>query len=142
MVTISTRTILVIDDDPDIRGDLRMILEDHGYKVLTAPDGKAGLETALQDRPDMIIVDMMMPRMSGFAVLERLKQRVDLVIPVVMLTGNESDHQRTLAEFLGVDAYLNKPVGTRQLLEHVQRLCPVCRPALLEPTHVSLETTI
>jgi DNA-binding response OmpR family regulator len=119
-----------------------MILEDHGYRVLTAPDGKAGLATATEQRPDLIIVDMMMPRMSGFAVLERLKQNIELSMPVMMLTGNESNHQRTLAEFLGVDAYLNKPIGTRQLIDHVHRLCPMCKPVALEPTQIPLETTI
>jgi two-component system, OmpR family, response regulator MprA len=141
-MTISAQTILVIDDDPDIRDDLRMILEDHGYNVLTAPDGKAGLETAVEKRPHLIIVDMMMPRMSGFVVVELLKQRVDWVTPVMMLTANESDQQRTFAEFLGVDAYLNKPIGIKQLIDHVERLCPLTKPAALEPPHIPLETAI
>ncbi len=141
VVAVTARTILVIDDDPDIRGDLRSILEDQGYRVVTAPDGKAGLEKAFEGRPDLVIVDMMMPRMSGFVVLERLKQSAQ-AIPVIMLTGNESDQQRTFAEFLGVDAYLNKPIGVRQLLDQVQRLCPLCKPPTMDPTPVPIETTI
>ena len=121
-------TILVIDDDPNIRGDLRMVLEDEGSHVVTACDGQAGIEKAKEIRPNLVIVDMMMPRMSGFVVVERLKQHEQTPIPVFMLTANESDQQRAFAEFLGVDAYLNKPIGAKQLIEHVGRVCP--RPEL------------
>jgi DNA-binding response OmpR family regulator len=117
-------TILVIDDDPDIRSDLQSLLQDRGYRVLTACDGQAGLQRAIADKPDLVIVDMMMPKMSGIMVVERFKQQSKRPVPVIMLTGNESEHQRTLAEFMGVDVYLNKPIGIRQLLEHTQRLCP------------------
>jgi DNA-binding response OmpR family regulator len=119
------RTILVIDDDPDIRADLQMLLEDQGYRVITAPDGQSGLKRAISERPSLVIVDMMMPKMSGFIVLERLKQNEVRPTPVIMLTGNESDQQRAFAEFLGVDAYLNKPIATKRLLESVRQICPV-----------------
>jgi CheY-like chemotaxis protein len=136
-------TILVIDDDPDIRGDLQMILEDQGYRVITASDGHTGLQRALKDRPDLIICDMMMPKMSGFVVLERVKQHPQhMGVPFIMLTGNESDHQRTFAVFLGVDAYLNKPIGIKPLLEHLHKLCPmpVCPGA--HATAIPIETLV
>lgn len=120
---VSPQTILVIDDDPDIRDDIQMLLETQGYRVLTAPDGCAGLQRALADKPDLIVVDMMMPKMSGFVVVERLRLHQHPV-PIVMLTANDGDHQRTLAEFLGVNAYLNKPIGSRQLLDQLRTLCP------------------
>lgn len=119
-----TRTVLVIDDDPDIRDLLRSALEDRGFRVQCAPDGEIGVVKALSTPPDLVIVDMMMPRASGFQVLEKLKQHHRLPVPVIMLTGNDSDHQRAYAEFLGVDAYLNKPVRPAQLFQAVDRFCP------------------
>jgi DNA-binding response OmpR family regulator len=120
---VAPQTILVIDDDPDIRDDIQSLLENQGYRVVTAPDGQVGLQRALTDKPDLIVVDMMMPKVSGFVVVERLRQAQQMV-PIIMLTANESVHQRTWAEFLGVDAYLKKPVRFRQLLDHMRRLCP------------------
>jgi DNA-binding response OmpR family regulator len=120
----ASRTVLVIDDDSDIRDTLRTALEDRGFRVLCAPDGEVGVARALRDRPDLIIVDMMMPRASGFVVLERLKQHHALSIPIIMLTGNDSDHQRAYAESLGVDRYLSKPVRPAILFQTVGQLLP------------------
>lgn len=135
---VSPQTILVIDDDPDIRGDMQMLLEGRGYRVLTAPDGQAGLHRAFADRPDLVIIDMMMPKMSGLAVVERIKQS-SRPTPVIMLTANESPQQRTLAVFLGVDAYLNKPVRLAQLTDHIERLCP---PPPLAATQLPADTAL
>ena len=128
-----TRTVLVIDDDPDIRDLLRDALEDRGYRVVCAPDGVVGVARAVKAPPDLVIVDMMMPRASGFVVLERLKQEHRLPVPIIMLTGNDSDHQRAYAECLGVDLYLNKPVGPAELFRAVERFCPPGVPAPLAP---------
>jgi DNA-binding response OmpR family regulator len=122
------RTVLVIDDDPDIREMLQGSLENRGYRVICAPDGEARIYRALNDRPDLVIVDMMMPRTSGFVVLDRLKHQHRVPIPVIILTGNESLEQRAYAEMLGVDAYLNKPVYPAQLLHSVSHLCPLPAP--------------
>ena len=138
---VPVQTILVIVDDEDIRGDLQMLLEDQGYRVLTAPDGQTGLTRALADRPNIIICDMMMPKMSGFVVLERLKQNAQICMPFIMLTANESDHQKALAEFLGVDAYLNKPIRAKHLIEQVRQLCPLPASSPLRVTEV-LATTV
>jgi len=119
------RTVLVIDDDSNVREVLQMALEDCGYRVLCAPDGEVGISRALKEAPDLVIVDMMMPVVSGFVVLERLKQQHQFAVPIIMLTGNESDQQRLYAEFLGVDVYLNKPVRRTHLLEAVSRFCPL-----------------
>lgn len=120
----SSPTVLVIDDDPDIRDVLQMALEEWGYRVLCAADGDTGTERALSDSPDLIILDMMMPRVSGFAVLQRLKQHHGLGVPIIMLSGIESDHQRAYAEFLGADLFLMKPIMPLELLQHVRRMCP------------------
>jgi DNA-binding response OmpR family regulator len=118
------RTVLVIDDDPDIRDLLRNALEEQGFRVQCAPDGEVGISKALTSPPDLVIVDMMMPRASGFQVLQKLKHHHRLPVPVIMLTANDSDHQRAYAESLGVDAYLSKPVGPTQLFQTVERFCP------------------
>jgi DNA-binding response OmpR family regulator len=119
-----TRTVLVIDDDPDIREALQAILEGRGLCVRCAADGEVGIASALDAPPDLVIVDMLMPRASGFVVLERLKQQHRLTVPVIMLSGIDSDHQQAFAEFLGADLYLRKPVRPAQLFQAVDRFCP------------------
>jgi DNA-binding response OmpR family regulator len=120
-----TRTVLVIDDDPGIREALQIALEDRGYRVICAPDGDAGIRRAVDDRPDLVIVDMMMPRTSGFVVLDRLKHHHRMQMPIIMLTGIASDHQRAYAEMLGVDDFLHKPVYPDQFFRSVGDLCPL-----------------
>jgi CheY-like chemotaxis protein len=142
MPMVAAPTILVIDDDADIRSDLQMILEDHGYRVIAACDGQAGLNLALTAEPDLIICDMMMPKMSGFIVLERVKQDHPRPTPFVMLTANHSDQQRTFAEFLGVDAYLNKPIGIKPLLDQLGRLCPLPAAKASRSTPAAVETVV
>ncbi|SRR5579885_2075485 len=117
------RTILLIDDDADIVGALRAVLERRGYRVVTAADGNAGLAAAEREGPDLIVVDMMMPKKSGFLVLEKLKSRGGGP-PVVMITANEGGRHRAYAEALGADDYLRKPFAMEQLLASVERLCP------------------
>lgn len=118
------RTVLVIDDDPDICEALQTALEGRGLRVRCAPNGEIGMESALRNPPDLVILDMMMPRVSGFIVLERLKQHHRLNVPIIMLSANDSDHQRAYAEFLGADLYLHKPIRPAVLFQAVDRLCP------------------
>src|SRR5262245_43441455 len=120
-----SKTILVIDDEPDIIIGQQTALERAGYRVLTAGDGQSGIALALHERPDLVIVDMMMPRQSGFVVLERLKEHFGTDFPVIMMTANAADEQRAYAEFLGVDAYLLKPITAEQLLITVRRCLPL-----------------
>lgn len=126
-----TRTVLVIDDDAGVRESLQIALEDWGFRVICAPDGEIGISRAVKDDPDVIICDMMMPRASGFVVLDRLKNQLRLKIPIIMLTGNESDQQRTFAEVLGVDHYLHKPVRPLQLQQTIGKCLPVMPIALV-----------
>ena len=129
------RTVLVIDDDPDVREALQAVLEGRGLRVECAEDGEAGIAHVLRSPPDLMILDMMMPRASGFVVLERLKQQRRLPVPVIMLTANDSDHQRAYAEFLGADVYLRKPIRPAQLFQAVDRFCPPA--AVPEPVAVA-----
>ncbi len=124
----ASKTILVLDDDPEILAALRTVLERQKYRVLTASDGNAGLAVAEREQPDLVIVDMMMPKKSGFLVLERLKSRKEASPRVIMITANEGSRHRAYAEMLGVDDYIRKPFAMERLLDSVQRLCPLDEP--------------
>ena len=93
-----TRTVLVIDDDPGIREALQIALEDRGYRVICAPDGDAGIRRAVDDRPDLVIVDLMMPRTSGFVVLDRLLIGFAQLLPYAhierLATAEQHEDQR------------------------------------------------
>jgi DNA-binding response OmpR family regulator len=117
-------TILIIDDDENVIETLKTILDDHGYLVSIARDGEEGTRKALQEQPNLVIVDMMLPKSSGLTLLERLKQHHQLSIPIIMLTGNDSNHQRAFAECLGVDRYFLKPMRPYELIQALQQLCP------------------
>jgi DNA-binding response OmpR family regulator len=121
----ATKTILVMDDDPEILSALRTVLEKKKYRVLTASDGNAGLAVAEREQPDLVVVDMMMPKKSGFLVLEKLKSRQEASPRVIMITANEGSRHKAYAEMLGVDDYIRKPFAMERLLESVERLCPL-----------------
>ena len=118
------RTILLVDDDADILSAMRTVLERRGYRVVTAGDGNAGLAAAEREGPDLVVVDMMMPKKSGFLVLEKVKSRPGGAPPVIMITANEGSRHRAYAEALGADDYIRKPFAMDRLLESVARLCP------------------
>jgi DNA-binding response OmpR family regulator len=124
----TTPTIIVIDDDQDLRAILQGYLERQGYRVLPAGDGEEGLALARDTGPDLVILDMLMPRLNGFAVLERLKEAGPEAPRVIMLTANDARDHRAYARFLGVDDFLLKPCPLARLLESVQRLAPLPRP--------------
>jgi len=118
------KTILVVDDDPDVVKVLDQTLSSRGAAVHTAADGVAAIEVAKGAPPDLVILDMMLPKRGGLLVLERLKRRPpgDKVPYVIMITANEGVRHRTYAESLGVDAYINKPFRMSRLLGKVREL--------------------
>lgn len=116
------KTILLVDDDSDILDSMRTILENKGYRILVARDGNAGLTVAERDSPDLIVLDMMMPKKSGFLVLEKLKSRPGGLIPTIMITGNEGSRHRAYAEMLGVRDYIRKPFALEKLVKSVERV--------------------
>ena len=118
------KTILLVDDDREILRGLQTLLETKGYRVLIANDGHAGLELAESALPDLVVLDMMMPKKSGFLVLDTLKKRDDPKPKVIMMTANEGARHRAYAEMLGVDEYLRKPFPLDHFLASVERLCP------------------
>lgn len=119
------RTILIVDDDHEILESMRAILENKGFRILAARDGNAGLMIAERENPDLIVLDMMMPKKSGFLVLEKLKSRPGGLIPTIMITGNEGSRHRAYAEMLGVKDYIRKPFAMEKLVRSIERVLGV-----------------
>jgi two-component system NtrC family sensor kinase len=118
---MAAERILVIDDNADIRRFLREnVLEPAGFVVLTAPDGRFGLERALSSQPDLIMLDVNMPRMTGFEVLEAL-QETEVNIPVILMTFYGSENVAVQAFRMGVKDYISKPFETEDVLQAVER---------------------
>jgi len=122
---MAEKTILIVDDDKDLALGLKALLETKGYRIVMAHDGAAGLTAAAAEAPDLVLVDMMMPKKSGFIVLESLKNKSAVGPKVIMMTANEGARHRAYAEMLGVDDYLRKPFAMDKLLESVAKLCPI-----------------
>jgi len=113
--------ILVVDDDAELRGLIAFALRQAGYLVLEAPDGPSGLAAFAEEKPDLVLLDVNMPRVNGFDVLERIRA-AGSTTPVMMLTvrSAEEDHVRGLD--LGADDYLTKPFSPKTLLARVRAL--------------------
>jgi len=118
----SGKRVLIVDDDFEIVEAVRYALEGAGHEVVVARDGNQGLALAERENPDLMILDMMMPKRSGFLVLEKLRRLRDEPLPVIMITGNEGSRHKAYAELLGVSDYLRKPFAMDRLLEAVDRL--------------------
>jgi DNA-binding response OmpR family regulator len=116
-------TIVVVDDDPDILGLLEFKLAAAGHQVTTELDGEAGLAAILDENPDLVVLDWMMPRLTGIEVCLAMRKNPELVnTPVVFLTAKaqESDVQRTFAA--GGNDYISKPFSPRELLTRIDAL--------------------
>lgn len=114
------KTILVIEDDRDISATVQNVLSAAGYSVIAATNGQDGRRRILEQKPDLVLTDMMMPKMGGFPVLEFLTE-IDNPPPVIMMTANEGSRHKAYAEMLGVVDYLRKPFAMEVLLESVNR---------------------
>src|SRR5436190_4908839 len=123
-----SKTILIVDDDTELSDGLRAVLERQGYRVLQARDGHQGKQQVYAHRPDLVILDMMMPRMGGYPVLEHFKDKTDAP-PIIMITANEGSRHKAYAEYLGVVDYIRKPFAMERLLDAVQRGLAGERPA-------------
>ncbi len=118
----SGKRVLLVDDDIEIIESMRTVLESRGYDVLTARDGNQGLVMAETENPDLVVLDMMMPKRSGFLVLEKLRRSRPVPMRVIMITANEGSRHKAYAEMLGVDDYIRKPFAMDRLLDSVDRL--------------------
>ncbi len=111
--------ILIVEDEPNMVAGLRDNFEFEGYQVITAPDGAAGLERALSESADLVILDVMMPRMSGLNVCKQLKAKRP-GIPIIMLTARGQEVDKVVGLELGADDYVTKPFSIRELLARVK----------------------
>jgi len=117
------KTILIADDEAHLRLLVRKTLLEDDYKMVEAVDGKAALESALKERPDLMILDWMMPGLSGIQVLEELRRDpLAAKTPVVMLTARSQQVDKDRALELGVRAYLVKPFSPLELIQLVERV--------------------
>src|SRR4051794_32336424 len=115
-----TKTILVVDDDLELSDGLKVVLERQGHRVIQARDGHQAKQQIYNQRPDLVILDMMMPRMGGYPVLEHFRGKPDAP-PIIMITANEGSRHKAYAEYLGVVDYIRKPFAMERLLEAVDR---------------------
>jgi DNA-binding response OmpR family regulator len=116
------KKVLVVDDDFEIIEAVRYALESAGHEVVIARDGNQGLALAEREDPDLMILDMMMPKRSGFLVLEKIRRLRDEPLPVIMITGNEGSRHKAYAELLGVSDYIRKPFAMDRLIGAVDKL--------------------
>src|SRR5258708_36563765 len=117
---VQAKTILIVDDDHELSDGLRLVLEKEGFRVIQARDGQQGKQAIYQQRPDLVILDMMMPRMGGYPVLEHFHGKADAP-PIIMITANEGSRHKVYAEYLGVIDYIRKPFAMDRLLESVHK---------------------
>jgi DNA-binding response OmpR family regulator len=112
--------LLVVDDDEDIRSLLRELLTRAGFQVDEAPDGRTALRRLFEAPPDLVILDVSMPELDGYATLERIRDLSD--VPVIMLTARTQELERVRGLTSGADDYVAKPFGRQELLARVQAL--------------------
>ena len=120
--------VLVIEDNEDLAFGLRNNLEIEGYDVDVAGDGAAGLQQARTSRPDLVVLDLMLPRLDGYRVLRQMRDD-GLAMPVLILTAKAEEADKVLGFRLGADDYVTKPFGVLELLARVQALLRRARPA-------------
>jgi DNA-binding response OmpR family regulator len=130
--------ILVIEDDPAILRGLADSLRRESYEVLTAADGESGCRMAIEKRPDLLILDLMLPKLSGYEVCRQMRAK-GLATPILMLTARGEEGDRVLGLDLGADDYVTKPFSLRELLARVRALLRRAQPprALIDELRVN-----
>jgi DNA-binding response OmpR family regulator len=114
------KVILLVDDDRELNDGLRSLLEKRGHRVIQAFDGLQVKEMVQQERPSLMILDMMMPKMGGYPVLEYFHNKAETP-PIIMITAKEGSQHKVYAEYLGVVDYLQKPFSIERFLESVEK---------------------
>ena len=135
--------ILIVDDDPRLRDLLRLTLERAGHAVITAADGQSALTHAARQAPDLIVLDVGLPEMTGFEVCRRIRARSE--VPILFLTAHDDQIDRILGLELGADDYVTKPFSPRELVARVRailkRTAAPPAPPLLQHGRISLDRT-
>ena len=116
--------ILIVDDDEDVLLIVQTILDNAGYATLTARNGREGVEKALEARPQAVLLDVMMPELSGWEVARRLKDDERTAdVPIIFLSARTQESDRQRGQEIGVAAYVTKPFDPTELMQLVRRLC-------------------
>jgi len=116
---MSAGRILIIEDEPDLLRGLELNIKAEGYRVFTATSGDAGLEAAVHERPDLVLLDLMLPGMSGLDVCRELRRK-HFEAPIIMLTARIEEVDRVVGLEVGADDYVTKPFGIRELLARIR----------------------
>jgi len=116
--------IMVVDDEPDVLEVVKLILESDGYQVVTASSGQEALNIIEKEKPDLVLLDIIMPRMDGWEVFSRIKSNPRThSIPVIMLTAKDQRIDKLIGlHVVRVDDYITKPFGRAELLERIKRV--------------------
>jgi two-component system, OmpR family, response regulator ResD len=114
------KKVLLVDDDPNVREIIRLYFNKQQIELLEAGDGKSGLEMAVRETPELIILDVMMPEMDGFEVCREIRKNSD--VPIIMLTAKDEEIDRILGLELGADDYLTKPFSPRELVARMKAI--------------------
>jgi DNA-binding response OmpR family regulator len=117
-----TASVLVVDDEPNIVMSLEFLIKQAGYEVRVARDGEAALKAMEEQAPDLVLLDVMMPKRDGFDVCETIRANPAWKgIPIIMLTAKGRDIEREKGLALGADAYITKPFSTREAMERIRQ---------------------
>ena len=133
--------ILVVEDDPAILRGLKDNLLAEEYEVVTAADGEAGYRLLRDDRPDLVILDLMLPRMSGYEVCRKAREE-GLTTPILMLTARGEETDRVLGLDLGADDYVTKPFSVRELLARVRAIVRRANPPTPLPDELRFDDVV
>src|SRR6185503_4923290 len=118
---LQNRHVLIVDDDEDILSSIDLAMRAEGAATSVAADGSAAVLACQTNEPDVVVLDMMLPKASGFVVMEKIREQEERPI-VVMITANQGKRHQQYAQDIGVDAYMNKPVSLQRLVETIVRL--------------------
>ena len=120
-VDVTVNLVLIVEDDIDCANSTKLILERHGMSVIIAKDGGQAQSSFVMQKPDFVLLDLILPGESGFEICDRLKHS-DETIPILIFTAIDSDESRALARRVGADEYLTKPVDPGKLVEAIRRV--------------------
>jgi len=127
--------VLVVDDDPGIVKVVRAYLEQEGFQVLVAYDGKKAMQIARNDKPDLVVLDLMLPEMDGWDVCRALRKESD--VPIIMLTARVEESDKLIGLELGADDYVTKPFSPRELVARVRSVLRRIQGAPPKPERIS-----
>ena len=122
---MKTYRVLIVEDNPKNMKIMADLLRVHGYECLQARDGMEGLDTAIREKPDLILMDVQLPRLDGYAVTRSIRQNAGTrSIPVIVVTSFAMKNEEERAREAGCDEYISKPIDIRKFVETVKRFLP------------------